>query len=57
MDDVAEKLLEECRDFIRIQRIVCAECVYQTDGVLEDAQELIHRICEIVGYHKEELDD
>lgn len=41
-----------CREFIQKQRISCAETVYQTDRVIENAYEFIEGICERVGYHE-----
>lgn len=43
-----------CERFIRENNITCAEAVYQTDRVIENADEFIERICAIVGYHTEE---
>ena len=48
MDD----LEQFCRGFIEAQRISCAETVYQTDRVIENAYEFIEGVCERVGYYK-----
>jgi hypothetical protein len=40
-----------CREFIQAQRISCAEAVYQTDRVIENAYEFIEGICDRVGYY------
>jgi hypothetical protein len=42
-----------CRDFIDAQRITCAETIYQTDRVIENAYEFIEGICERLGYFDE----
>jgi len=47
-------LQAHCQDFIQRQHITCAETIYQTDRVMENAQTFIEGICDIVGYHKEE---
>lgn len=46
-----DKLHAYCLQFIRDQRIDCAETVYQSDRVIAHAYEFIHGICDIVGYH------
>lgn len=51
-----QKLLEHCRMFIRDQEITCAETIYQTDRVIENAYEFIHGVCNLVGYHKRDDD-
>lgn len=48
-----ELLVEFCRKFITDQAISCAETVYQTDRVIENAYEFIAGVCEIVGYHQD----
>jgi hypothetical protein len=48
-----EELLAFCRAFIDAQRINCAETIYQTDRVIENAYDFIMGICEIVGYAKD----
>lgn len=48
----AQELLRLCRDFIQKNNISCAEAVYQTDRVMENAPEFIEGICSIVGYTK-----
>lgn len=46
----AQEVYELCKEFIEEQRIWSAECVYQSDRVIENAYELIANICEIIGY-------
>lgn len=48
--DIANKLYEICKDFIEKNEIVCAEAIYQTDHVIENAYEFIEDICNLVGY-------
>ncbi len=43
-----------CDKFINDQRISCAETVYQSDRVIENAYQLIEDICDIVGYAKDD---
>ncbi len=43
------------RAFIDAQNITCAETIYQTDRVIENAYEFLERLCDIVGY--KESDD
>lgn len=57
MSSEAYELLKLCQNFIRDQRIACAEDVYQTDRVIENAYEFIEEICEIVGYVEDEDND
>lgn len=47
-------LWELCQNFIAAQEISCAECVYQSDRVIENAYEFIEDICNVVGYLKTE---
>ena len=46
----ALELIAHCKKFITDQGIDCAETIYQTDWVIENAYEFIQEICEIVGY-------
>lgn len=39
-----------CLKFINDQKIDCAETVFQSDHVIENAYEFIREICDIVGY-------
>ena len=39
-----------CLKFINDQKIDCAETVFQSDRVIENAYEFIREICDIVGY-------
>jgi hypothetical protein len=52
-----EKLYELCQKFIKDHQISCAEAVYDTDKIIEDAYELIEEICNIVGYVEYEDDE
>lgn len=49
LDDV-NKLWTLCKKFVETQQITCAESVYQSDRVIENAYELIEEICNLVGY-------
>jgi len=49
-----QQLFELCKKFIEDQSIGCAETIYQTDWVIENAYEFIEDICNIVGYVEEE---
>lgn len=49
-----EKLHALCKEFIKANKIDCPEAIYQCDGVIENAYELIENIANIVGYHKED---
>lgn len=46
-------LVTLCRDFIKKHRIACAETIYQTDRVTEDATTFIEQVCDLVGYKSE----
>lgn len=46
----ARKLWQLCEQFVQDQNIHCAETVYQSDRVIENAYEFIEQICDIVGY-------
>ncbi len=50
-----EELYKVVEDFIKGQEIYCAETVYQSDRVIENAYEFIEKCCDIVGYM--ELED
>lgn len=47
-------LYRVCIDFITKQKITCAETIYQSDRVIENAYEFIEEICDLVGYAKYE---
>lgn len=51
------ELHKVCLEFITKQRIDCAETIYQSDRVIENAYELIKDICDIVGYVKYEEEE
>lgn len=40
------------QNFIEENRISCAETIYQTDRVIENAYEFIESLTEIVGYYE-----
>ena len=48
------QLIELCQKFIADNDITCAETVYQTDRVIENAYEFIEAICDLVGYHEDD---
>lgn len=50
-------LWEVCTKFIKEQDIHCAETIYQTDWVIENAYEFIEDVCEVVGYMEYEDDE
>lgn len=52
-----EALLVHCRNFITKQSISCAEAIYQSDWVIENAYEFIEGVCDIVGYTTRDGDD
>jgi hypothetical protein len=54
-----EELLELCERFIEEPNIFCAETIYQSDHVIENAYEFIENVADIVGYRpsEEENDD
>jgi hypothetical protein len=43
--------------FIEKNNIHCAETIYQSDHVIQNAYEFIEELCDIVGYTKTEDDD
>ena len=49
-EDAMQALWAICEKFIEDQHIHCAETIYQTDRVIENAYDFIENICEIVGY-------
>ena len=57
LDDASKavRVLEIVREFIAVQGITCAEAIYQTDRVAENALPLIEELADVVGYH--EVDD
>lgn len=52
-----KELLELCKSFINEQQITCAESVWQSDRVIENAYELIEKICNICGYYEYKEDE
>ncbi len=49
-----DTLWQKCIDFIEKQEIGCAETIYQTDWVIENAYEFVQEVCDIVGYQEYE---
>jgi hypothetical protein len=45
-----EKLWMICEEFVKKQHIYCAESIYQSDRVIENAYEFIESVCDVVGY-------
>ena len=56
-----KKLLKLCEQFVKDQAITCAETIYDSDRVIENAYSFIEDVCDIVGYDEfedeDELDD
>lgn len=51
---MSRDLLALCKKFVADNEIGCAEKVYQSDHVIENAYGFIEQVCEIVGYHEED---
>lgn len=45
-----QQLFRLCQRFIQDNQITCGESIWQSDDVMENAQDLIEKMCEIVGY-------
>jgi hypothetical protein len=52
-----QELYNLCSKFVADQNIHCAETVYQSNRVIENAYEFIEKVCNIVGYCKCEDED
>jgi len=50
------KLWTVCEAFIEKQNISCAETIYQTDRVIENAYDFIAEVCDVVGYKEYQND-
>jgi len=50
------KLYALCKQFIADNEITCPETIYQTDRVSLNALEFIEKLCENVGYAREDED-
>lgn len=52
-------LAELCKKFVVENGIGCPETIHQCDGVIVNAYDFIHRVCDIVGYvqYKDEIDE
>ena len=53
-DEIRVEAVREIRAFIEKQNINCAEAIYQTDNVIQNAYEFIERLADIVGYKEDE---
>ena len=53
-DEIRVEAVREIRAFIEKQGITCAEAIYQTDRVIQNAYEFIERLADIVGYKEED---
>lgn len=53
IDLAKEELWEAVTQFIDEHRISCAESIYQTDRVIQNAYAFIEELCEIVGYYED----
>jgi len=42
-----------CKDFIKDNKITCAETIHQCDWVAENSYAFIEKICDLLGYDKE----
>lgn len=54
MSDIESKISREVEEFIDVNDIYCHETIYQSDNVIQNAYEFIERLCDIVGYKKDE---
>lgn len=48
----AGELYELCKQFIHDNDISCAETICQKDSVIENSYDLLHKICDIIGYEE-----
>lgn len=53
-EEIRTEAVREIRAFIEKQDIACAEAIYQTDNVIQNAYEFIERLADIVGYKEDE---
>ena len=51
------QLWKVCEQFVADQDISCAETIYQTDRVIENAYLFVEKVCDIVGYAEMEDDE
>lgn len=49
-----KQVYEICEKFIKDNHISCAETIYQTDWVIENAYNFIEDVCNVVGYYSDE---
>lgn len=54
--EAKEALWALATKFIEEQDISCAEAIYQTDRVIENACEFIELVADIVGYKSDDAD-
>lgn len=45
---------QEIKNFINKHKIECDKMIYDTDKIAEDSLNFIERLCDIVGYYKED---
>lgn len=50
-NEVAQRLLKVCMDYVEHHEIRCAESIYQRDIIYTSAPELVEQICDVIGYH------
>lgn len=51
------ELFDLCKDFIKDNKISCAEDIFQRDSIEANALDLVEQICDIIGYHEEDEED
>jgi hypothetical protein len=47
-----ELLWRKCKEWIEKEEVLCAEAIYQNDGVNQALPDLAEIVCEIIGYAK-----
>jgi len=56
-EQAKQKLWDLCQSFVKDQKVSCSECVWQSDRVIENAYELIDKMCKLVGFFKDPDDE
>lgn len=56
MEWKARECLRLVDEFIKNNRISCAETVYQMDHVIENAYEFIEGLCDVAGYFEDDVE-
>lgn len=51
------ELFDLCKDFIKDNKITCAESIYQSNSIEANALDLIEQICDVIGYYEEDEED